>query len=352
MTKIDRAIDEIATVGPALAAENTVVPARHALEQREDRCCRADQAFHDYSRIVASGPVIMSGLSGVTSEGDPMTGSTRHHLSHHVRACHRTTAPVWLRLVGPLEVCRGGEPLSGTAVGNRKARALLALLALRRGSLIGVATVVDTLWSEGRPRDPAANVATMVSRLRASLGAEVVLGGRSGYRLGEAVGTDLDDSAKLVTTAQAGLAGGTPDAALSSARQALALLDDGPLLADFPDAGWSMPSRAHHTALLRQARLAAAAAALRTGDVPAARDAAAAAAAADPLDESAVRALMRAYVASGEPAKALIAYGELRATLADELGIDPTTATAQLHVAILRGAVNPLVGREIGPRVG
>ena len=259
---------------------------------------------------------------------------------------------MWLRLVGPLEVCRRGEPVSATAVGNRKARALLALLALRRGSLIEVATVVDTLWSEGRPRNPAGNVATLVSRLRASLGAEVVLGGRGGYRLGDAVGTDLHDAARFVATARADLAGGTPVAALSSARQALALLDDGPLLADFPDAGWSVPSRAHYTALLRRARLAAAAAALRTGDVPAARDAAEAAAAADPLDESAVRALMRAYVALDEPAKALIAYGELRATLADELGIDPTTATAQLHVAILRGAVDPLVGLEIGPGVG
>jgi DNA-binding SARP family transcriptional activator len=237
-------------------------------------------------------------------------------------------------------------------VGNRKARKLLALLAVRRGSLVEVTTVVDALWSEGWPRDPAANVATMVSRLRASLGAEVVVGGRSGYRLGDAVGTDLHDSARLVATARAGLAGGTPEVALSSARQAVALLDDGPLLADFPDAHWSMPSRAHHTALLRQARLAMAAAALRTGDVSAALDAAAAAAAADPLDESAVRALMRAYVASGEPAKALIAYGELRTTLADELGIDPTAATAQLHVAILRRAVDPPVQREIRPGVG
>jgi DNA-binding SARP family transcriptional activator len=281
-----------------------------------------------------------------------VTGSTRHRVGSYVRTCHRQAAPLWLRLVGSLEVCRGGEPVSGTAVGNRKARALLALLAVRRGSLIGVSTVVDTLWSEPWPRDPAANVATLVSRLRASLGAEVILGGRSGYRLGDAVGTDLHDSARLVATARAGLAGGKPEGALSSARRAVALLDDGPLLADFPDAGWSMPFRAHHIALLRRARLAMAAAALGTGDVLTAQDAAAAAAAADPLDESAVRALMRAYVACGEPAKALIAYGQLRTRLADELGIDPTAATAELHVAILRGGVDPPVRREIGPSVG
>jgi DNA-binding SARP family transcriptional activator len=259
---------------------------------------------------------------------------------------------VWLRLVGPLEVCREGHRLAGAAVGNRKARTVLALLAVRRGSLVTVQTVVDTLWNGRSPRDPAANVATLVSRLRASLGAEVVLGGRGGYRLGDAVGSDLHDAARFVAAARAGLAGGTPQAALSSARRALALLDGGPLLADCPDAGWSLPARAHHAAVLRQARLVTAAAALRTGDVPVARDAAEAAAAADPLDESAVRALMRAYVASAEPAKALVAYGELRTTLADELGIDPTTATAQLYVAILRGAIHPFVGLEIRHGVG
>ena len=91
--------------------------------------------------------------------------------------------------------------------------------------------------------------------------------------------------------------------------------------------------------------------AVRTGDPLAAREAAEAAALADPMDEPAFRALMQALVASGEPAKALVVYGQLRATLADELGVEPSVATQDLHVAILRGSV-ALVPGEVRPLAG
>jgi hypothetical protein len=64
-----------------------------------------------------------------------------------------------------------------------------------------------------------------------------------------------------------------------------------------------------------------------------------AAVAADPLDEAAYRGLMQAYALTGEPARALAAYEELRTTLAAELGVDPTRATRDLHVAILQDRV-------------
>ena len=46
---------------------------------------------------------------------------------------------------------------------------------------------------------------------------------------------------------------------------------------------------------------------------------------------------MRAYVARGEPARALSAYERLRADLASELGVDPAPQTRDLHTAVLRG---------------
>jgi tetratricopeptide (TPR) repeat protein len=53
---------------------------------------------------------------------------------------------------------------------------------------------------------------------------------------------------------------------------------------------------------------------------------------------------MRAHVAAGRPAAALAAYARSREVLADELGVDPSAATVELHGAILRGEV--VVGVE------
>ena len=109
------------------------------------------------------------------------------------------------------------------------------------------------------------------------------------------------------------------------------------LLADEPDADWVGAARTDHAETLRRVRRVIAEAALRTGLPATARDAAAEALAADPFDEEACRALMRAYDALGEPVRALAAFENLRGVLADELGVDPAAATQTLHVAILRG---------------
>jgi DNA-binding SARP family transcriptional activator len=93
-----------------------------------------------------------------------------------------------------------------------------------------------------------------------------------------------------------------------------------------------------HSTLPRGARHTAAELALRVGDFRLARTTADAAVAADPFDEPATRLLMRAHLAGGEPARALIAYERLRTTLATELGIDPTDATRDLHLTILLNA--------------
>jgi DNA-binding SARP family transcriptional activator len=243
---------------------------------------------------------------------------------------------LWLRLVSSLAIRHAGRWLAGREVGSRKARTLLALLAVRRGRTVAVDTIVDVLWEATPPRQPGANVATLVSRLRATLGAHTIMGGRTGYRLGETVGTDLHLAATLVARAQARLAAGEPSVALATARQALGLLGVDEVLADEPDATWAMPARASHADLQRRARHTAAAAALDTGDLPAAVTVARAAATADPLDETACRLLMRAYQAAGEPASALATYQELRAALARELGIDPSAQTRDLHMTILR----------------
>lgn len=247
-----------------------------------------------------------------------------------------------LRLVGPFTVYRAGRLVPARDVGSRKARTLLALLAVERGRLVGMDRIVEALWPDDRPRHPAENVATLVSRLRTVLGRDTVIGGRPGYRLGGAVATDVRDAGALVSEAESRLATGEPSLALVAAEQTLHLLGDDVVLADEPDAPWAEPARAQYSDLLCRARHTAAEAALRTGDLPAATSAADAAVSADPLDEVGYRLLMRAYDAAGEPARALAVYERARATLAEELGAHPAPATRELHVAILRGTQPPL----------
>ena len=71
------------------------------------------------------------------------------------------------------------------------------------------------------------------------------------------------------------------------------------------------------------------AAALAVGDPASALTFAEAAVAEDPFDEPAVRLLLKAASAAGEPARGLAAYERLRRTLADELGTDPAPETRQ-----------------------
>jgi DNA-binding SARP family transcriptional activator len=248
------------------------------------------------------------------------------------------TAQLTVRVVGAFEVCRSGRQLVATEVGSSKARTLVAMLAVHHGHL-SVDRIVAVLWGDVSPRHPVRNTATLVSRLRATLGPDSIAGGRAGYRLGDHVLVDLYEADGLVDQAEARTAGQEPALALAAATRALRLLGIGGVLDEAADARWAEPARALHGGLLRRARHVAAEAALRIGDVRAARVAAEAAVAADPFDEAACRMLMRAHWAAGEPARALIAYDLLRATLGTELGVDPAAPTRDLHLAILRGLV-------------
>jgi DNA-binding SARP family transcriptional activator/tetratricopeptide (TPR) repeat protein len=242
-------------------------------------------------------------------------------------------AGVTIRLAGPFTVVRDGAAESG--LGSRKARRLLMFLAADGSRTVPVDRIVDILWADRPPRRPADNVATLVSRLRAALGTDVIEGNRDGYRLGS-VHVDLHEAARLVTEAQGRIAD-EPVLAATAAGRALALLGGGTVLVDEPDADWVTTVRADADRLLRTARHLAAAAALRTGEPHRAIAAAQAAVTADRWDEAAHRLLMSAHLAAGEPAKGLAVYAALRERLADELGVDPARETQDLQVALLRG---------------
>jgi DNA-binding SARP family transcriptional activator len=240
---------------------------------------------------------------------------------------------VLVHLAGALRVTRGGAELAPAEIGSRKGRTLLRLLCARRGTPLTVPDIAAVLWPTGRPADPDAVVASLVSRLRRVLGPDAVLGGREGYRLGS-VETDVDRARRLLDDAERA----DPVPAFAGAQAAVRLLEEP---SDADDEDWAAPLRAQVAALRRRARALLARAALDTGDPAVAEDAARRAAEDDPLDEDAVRLLLRALLARGLPADALRTYERFRRALADELGTDPAPRTQELYAAALHGGAPP-----------
>jgi len=245
---------------------------------------------------------------------------------------------VLLRLAGPFVIRGSGDGAGLPVIGSRKARTLLKLLAVQRAGPVPMDRILDVLWGDTPPRRAADNVASLVSRLRARFGAEIVTGGREGYRLGPApaVVVDLDLAGAYLAGATRHLAAGEPGLAGAVAGRVLDLLGTGEALPEDRDADWARSARTEAVELVRRTRQLAAAAALATGDAETARDLAGAAIAADAYDEAAHRLLMGAEAALSQPARALAAYERLRVALAEEFGTDPAAETRALHVSILR----------------
>ena len=253
-----------------------------------------------------------------------------------------------VRLTGTFQVLRG-PGRTDVAIGSPKERRLLAMLAAHRGHDVAADRLADVLWSEHPTARPAADVATLVSRLRSRLGPEAVLGDRSGYRLGAppAVCVDLDEASDLVTEATRRLAAGTPGLATAAGRRALDLVDGGEPLPAEPDAPWAASVRDEWRELVRRGRHVVGEAALGAGDTATARRAAQEAVAADRFDETAVRLLLATHQAAGEPARGLACFERLRAALAEELGVEPAPVTRDCHLAVLRE--EPVPGPRAAP---
>lgn len=248
---------------------------------------------------------------------------------------------VRIRLASALAIDLADHTLRGRDLGSRKGRTLLALLASARGAPVSLDRIVDTLWQDSPPADPAANVATLISRTRRILGSgsgSGVLSGAGGPYSLAADGSwtvDLDEANLLIGEAGSREAAGERLLAVAAARAALALLGDQPALVDEDDAPWVHDVRREADDLRRRARHRLAAS-LVSLDATEAAAVAGCGIAADPFDEQAVRDRMRALVADGRPSAALAAYDELATRLREELGTTPNRETVALHVSVLR----------------
>jgi DNA-binding SARP family transcriptional activator len=228
----------------------------------------------------------------------------------------------------------GVDGIEPQALGSRKARLALNLLALADGQAVPAGVLIDALWDVTPPARPEDQLAVLMSRLRSVLGRDRIEHRDQGYLL-HRDWLDAAELAALTREVEARREAGQLIGAVAAARVALSLIrGDGPQ----PLPGeWAQLRQAELERLIGRSRLVAATALLEAGDWLAACDAAAAAIERDPYDEAALRLLLRGYVTGGRVAAALAAYASARAGMADELGTDPSPETAALYTAILRG---------------
>ncbi|WP_158895157.1 BTAD domain-containing putative transcriptional regulator [Amycolatopsis anabasis] len=232
--------------------------------------------------------------------------------------------------LGPFEV-RTDDGVFADVPGARL-RGLLVALALNPGQVVPKATLVDWIWGEHPPADATNALQRLVSRLRKALPEGVVEGQPNGYRLRvepdavDAVRFERlvrqardDEDPRLLREALALWRGaamqdiGLPD---SAALDAAVTRLEGLRLSALEDRFDAEIALGHGAELVTELT-----------DLVAAH----------PVRERLVAALMRALVATGRDTEALLVYERLRATLADELGVDPAPELSALHVALLRG---------------
>jgi DNA-binding SARP family transcriptional activator len=235
------------------------------------------------------------------------------------------------RILGPLEVLAGSVPVR---LGGPRQRAVLAILLGHANEVVPADRLIDGVWDE--PPETAANVLQgYVSQLRRTLGRDVIATRGRDYAIRLADGAlDLHRFERLGAAAAAALGEGRPAEASAGLRSALSLWR-GPALSDLLDVA-GVARIADRLDELRDAALER----RLEADLACGRDAEAAIelaalVAQHPLRER-LRALqMRALYRSGRQAEALAAYRDARATLVDELGIEPGRELQELERAIL-----------------
>jgi predicted ATPase/DNA-binding SARP family transcriptional activator len=221
-----------------------------------------------------------------------------------------------------------GEPVVGA-----RPQALLAALAC--GRVVRAEHLVEQIWADEEPANPAKALQVLVSRTRTSCGPDAVARAGDGYRLGiEADEVDSLVVRERTDAARASLAA-DPGSAAEAARAALAL---GGRLGDDvsrDEAGPVADVRRDAARSLRVARRVLAQASSRAGAHDEALPLLEEALAAQPDDESLLADLLRSLAAVRGAAAALDRYERYRAGLRDRLGADPGSELQRLHHELL-----------------
>jgi len=242
-------------------------------------------------------------------------------------------------VLGPLQLIVDGTDVP---LGATKQRAVLAVLLINRNRAVSIDSLIDAAWQQQPPPEARGSLHAHISRLRRLVGsggadpAAVLVSAHPGYRLNAAdeecdIGRFAGEQKAGIQAAAAGRfedASGHLSAALAEWR--------GPALEDLRDFQFVEA----FAAALAEDKLVAltvrAEADIACGRAHSVVGELEALVAEHPYREPLWAQLITAYYLTERQYDALDTYGRLKATLADELGIDPGPTLQNLHQRMLR----------------
>lgn len=256
------------------------------------------------------------------------------------------------QMLGQLAIWDGRDKL---AIPGGKQRALLAFLLVNHGQPVSADRIIDELWGERAPSKARNALQAKVSSLRGALapgapdrGRALVRADEGGYWLD--VPGDAIDAARfehLVSEARRAVDRDQAARAYGLLDEALALWQGEPL-SEFGDYPFAVAAGQHLTGRYLTAVEMHATAWLSVGGDPGLPDQLLDTLAEHPLRESLRALTMRALARQGRQAEAIEVFGDGRALLADELGVDPGAELRAAHADVL--AQRPAAAGAPGPR--
>ncbi|MFE1522021.1 BTAD domain-containing putative transcriptional regulator [[Kitasatospora] papulosa] len=248
-------------------------------------------------------------------------------------------------VLGPVRAWRGPNEIE---LGPPQQRAMLAVLLLAEGSQVPANGLIDAVWGARAPASALGILRTYVHHLRKSLepagntAASMLRSTGDGYQL-RISPQELDLGTFRQLLAQAERTRRTQDitGAAEYLRDALRLWQ-GPVLAGVRG-DWAQTQRQQLGELRLAAQVACSEIEVELGRHAEAASDLAGLVAEHPLDERVRELLMLALYRSGRQSAALDTYREVRARLADELGVDPGPALQAMYQRILRTDTELLV---------
>lgn len=248
-----------------------------------------------------------------------------------------------MAVLGPVEVRRDGQVVP---VPSGKSAEVLVRLALEAGVLVRADRILDDLWATTGPPTAKNTLQSKVSQLRRALGdISSITGGHGGYRL--AVDPDAVDALRLIDLSAAStelLRTGQPAAALTASNDALAMFH-GDALPDAGESDWALTHRTRFEQVragLHEDNVAARVQLGGGNDVIGRLE--------DligqyPLRETLWFWLITALYLNGRQADALAAYSRVRASLIEELGVEPGPKLRGLERQVLAQDLRPVAAQ-------
>jgi TolB-like protein/Flp pilus assembly protein TadD len=231
-----------------------------------------------------------------------------------------------IALLGGLEIAGGGATARASL--TRKAKALVAYLALQDGRSQSREKLAELFWGNSAEEQARANLRQALSSLRKALNRDgatyLVTNGDQISLAGPDIDLDVALFEHLVAEA-------TPDALKRAAALYKGDLLDGFSLNEDSFEGWARAERERLRHLACDALTKLIAHCDEIGDTERCVETAARLLTLDPLREAAHRILMRAYAAQGRQASALKQFETCRDILKRELGVEPEPETVALY---------------------